>query len=199
MRRLCVELILTSFLIITIASWADGIKVRTPMVDGDCGEYTNLGAESVSLSKDVTLKIFQNEDYVWMCYGYPEGSFGTLDLVVKTDSLKDAVNLHASAQLGEWPADNPELVPKSAESDLWWNVKGWTANPVWINGMDTTSPKPQYRFRNAKARELQLSKDRFGSGEWRLTLNIRRVKGNDGEFYDITFPKDGSQYILKVK
>jgi hypothetical protein len=151
------------------------------------------------LSRDVVLQIFQNEDYVWMCYGFPDGSFGTLDLIVRTGSLKEGLNLHASAQLGEWPADKPDLAPKSPESDLWWNVKGWIANPVWINGMDRSAATPRYRFKNAKARELQLSKERFGPGEWKLTFNIRRVKGSDGQFYDINFPKDGSPYTLMVK
>ena len=62
------------------------------------------------------------------------------------------------------------------ESDLWWNVKGWTANPVWINGSDRSSDQPRCRCK----------------------MEIRSVKGADGKFYDVVFPKAGEFYSLKT-
>lgn len=169
-----------------------------PLVDGDCNEYSGLKAKRIAISNDITLNIFQDKHFVWLCYGYPEGSFASVDLKLKTPALSETLNLHVSAQLGEWLAGKPELIPPNAESDLWWNAKGWTANPVWINGMDRTGEQPRYRFKNAKARELQLSKRRFGRGEWRFSMEIRRIKGGDGNFYDVLFPRGGGFYTLKT-
>lgn len=169
-----------------------------PLVDGDCDEYARLKAKRIIVSKDITLHLYQDKYYVWMCYSYPDESFATVDLKLKTPTQPEPLNLHVSAQLGEWLADKPELAPKTPESDLWWNAKGWTANPVWINGTDRSSDKPRYRFKNAKAREIQLSKRRFGRGEWLFSMEIRRVKGGDGKFYDVVFPKAGEFYSLKA-
>ena len=169
-----------------------------PLVDGDCEEYARLEAKRITVSKEIELHLYQDKHYVWMCYSYPSGSFGTVDIKLKTAALPKPLNLHVSAQLGEWPADKPELAPQNPESELWWNAKGWTANPVWINGMDKTTDKPRYRFKNAKARELQLSKRRFGRGDWLFSMEIRSIKGVDGKFYDLTFPKAGEFYSLKI-
>jgi len=169
-----------------------------PLVDGSCEEYPRLGAKRLTVSGDVELYVYQDKHYVWLCYGYPEGSFGTLDVKLKTAALPAPLNLHVSAQLGEWPADKPDLAPQNAESELWWNAVGWTANPVWVNGMDKSGDKPRYRFKNAKARELQLSKRRFGRGDWSFSMEIRSVKGGDGKFYDVVFPKAGEFYTLKT-
>ena len=171
----------------------------SPLVDGNCQEYATLAAERIALSAQVTLQIYQNADYVWFCYSYPDGSFATLDLELQAPGLAEPVNLHVSAQLGEWPLAKPELAPDTPESDRWWNAQGWTANPIWINGMDTSGEKPRYRFKNAGARELQLSKQRFGRGEWRYVLKIGSVKAADGSFQDLRFPAAGGTQALMVK
>lgn len=168
-----------------------------PLVDGDCSDYVRLKVKPISVSNEVSLYIHQDKHFVWMCYTYPEGSFGTTDIKLKTSNLTEPLNLHVSAQLGEWPADKPELAPRNPESDIWWNAKGWTANTVWINGMDRTGPTPRYRFKNARAREIQLSKSRFGKGVWTFSMEIRNIKGPDSKTYDVTFPKSG-KYSLKV-
>jgi hypothetical protein len=168
-----------------------------PLVDGNCSEYPQLKATRLIVSKDVDLHIYQDRHFVWLCYTYPEGSFATADLKLTSRSFPSGINLHASAQLGEWPVDKPELAPKDAQSDMWWNHVGWTANPVWINGMDRSGTAPRYRFKNAKAREFQLSKQRFGRGAWTFSIEIRSVKGADGNNYNVTFPTTGS-YALKV-
>jgi hypothetical protein len=174
------------------------VAQEPPLVDGDCDEYSRLKAKQIAISNDITLSIFQDKHFVWLCYGYPEGSFATVDLKLKTPALSETLNLHVSAQLGEWPVTKPELIPPNPESDLWWNAKGWTANPVWINGMDRTGAQARYRFKNAKAREFQLSKRRFGRGEWQFSMEIRRIKGSDGNFYDVVFPRGGELYTLKT-
>lgn len=170
---------------------------QPPLVDGDCGEYEKLESRRLDASKDVPLRIYQDKHFVWLCYEYPDGSFATADLKLFTRDFPSGINLHVSAQLGEWPVDKPDLAPKSAESDLWWNHKGWTANTVWINGMDRSGETPRYKFKNAKAREIQLSKSRFGRGLWKFTIEIRRIKGADGNLYDVTFPSK-AQYEMEA-
>ena len=173
-------------------------KLAPPLVDGDCQEYAGLGVESINLTEGVDLFLFQDSHYVWLCYTYPPNSFGTMDLVLETDTLPASLNLHVSAQIGEWPADQKDEAPQDPESDKWWNARGWMANPVWINGMDTSGDKPRYRFKNAPAREVQLSKERFGRGDWRFSLNIRAIRGPDGMFQEVNFPQDGGRYTLKT-
>lgn len=166
-----------------------------PLVDGDCGEYAGLKAKTFVVSDDVALLVYQDKHFVWLCYGYPEGSFAMADLKLKTKTFPAGINLHVSAQLGEWPLDKPELAPKNAESDLWWNHKQWTANTVWINGMDRTGDTPRYKFKNAKAREIQIAKMRFGKGTWQFSIEIRNIMGKNGRTYNAAFPKSGEHKI----
>jgi hypothetical protein len=166
------------------------------MVDGDCAEYAKLPAKHIKVADGITLHVYDNEDYVWMCYTYPDGSLGMLDMKLKTDKLTSPLNLHVSAQLGEWPADRDDLVPKSAESNQWWNISGWTANNVWANGIDTSGPQPRIRLRNARARELQLSKERFGHGDWQFSMAIHNLRDSSGKTYRVSFPADGSLYTF---
>lgn len=166
-----------------------------PLVDGNCEEYARLKAAKLVVSKDVDLHIYQDRHYVWLCYTYPDGSFGIADLKITNRIFPNGINLHVSAQLGEWPIDKPELAPKNPESDLWWNHSGWTANTVWINGMDRSRERASFRYKNAKAREMQLSKQRFGRGTWKFSIEIRSIKGADGNNYDVTFPTTGQHEI----
>jgi hypothetical protein len=169
----------------------------TPLMDADCSEYRELPAQRISVASGIELYIYQDEHYVWLCYTYPPGSRGLLDMQLKTDKLASPLNLHVSAQLGEWPVDRDDLRPKGAESDLWWNTSGWTGTVSWINGMDTSGPTPRYRWKDAKAREIQLAKKRFGRGDWQFTLSIH-VRDQSGKFQDVPFPADGSYFKLKA-
>src|SRR4030095_950886 len=108
--------------------------------DGDCSEYPPLRAERLTVSPDVDLYIYQDRYFVWLCYTYPTGSFATVDLTLKTRAIPEPIDLHVSAQLGEWPANKPELVPKNAESDLWWKFHGWDANQGMVKWMGRRGP-----------------------------------------------------------
>lgn len=185
-------------LFLFLAVCASAMAQAPPLVDGDCGEYVGLKAKTFAVSEDVQLSVYQDKHFVWFCYGYPDGSFAMADLKLKTKTFPAGINLHVSAQLGEWPLDKPDLAPKNAESELWWNHKQWTANNVWINGMDRTGDTPRYKFKNARAREIQIAKSRFGRGVWQFSIEIRSIKGKDGKMYNATFPKDGTTHELKV-
>lgn len=166
------------------------------MVDGRCDEASYAENASVELGAEVTLYRYIDEHYVWLCYDYLDGSYGTLDLEVSTPTLGRAINLHVSAQLGEWWADEPESAPQTADSDQWWEISGWTSNVVWMNGMNDEADPPQINFKNAQARELQLSKARFGSGPWHLRFNIRALSLPDGGRTSIVYPPEGEAAMV---
>jgi hypothetical protein len=166
-------------------------------VDGDCGEYAALGAHRETVDQHVTLTVHQDSHFVWLCYTLPPNSFGFLDLRIASAVLAKPLNLHVSAQLGEWPADEPDLAPRGEDSELWWTIDGWTANWQWYHGVDASgsSPKPIFKF--APGREVQLSKQRFGDGVIELVLNIGRIRRADGREYSLRFPQSGV-YTLSV-
>lgn len=192
------DIIATLVLATTAGTCVAADEPAPPLVDGRCSEYAALGAEPLALSPDVSLRVHQDRHFVWLCFEYPQGSFATLDMALATPSLVEPLNLHVSAQLGEWPIDNPELAPKNAESALWWNVDGWTANTLRVNGMDRSGDTPTLRFKHTPARELQLAKARFGRGTWALRMTLASVKMPDGRFVDVTFPHGDAHHVLDV-
>ncbi|MCB9196512.1 MAG: hypothetical protein H6598_09835 [Flavobacteriales bacterium] len=166
----------------------------TPMVDGTIEDFVEMQIIPIVISENVNLYIHQNAQYVWFGYTYPEGSFGTLDMLITSQNIPDTLNLHVSAQIGEWYSNQPETIPNSPESENWWNMKGWIANPVWINGKDTTND--QVKFKNSPAREIQMSKLRFGTGLWKIKFKIKLIKTYNGEFSNLSYPKDDTFYSL---
>lgn len=168
--------------------------VPAPMVDGRCDEYMALGAHRYEVADGVTLRVHEDDHYFWLCYDVPPGSMGLLDMRVESKALPESLNLHVSAQLGEWPADHPERAPQTADSDQWWRFHGWIANAAWFNGFDVTNTPPSPRFQDAPGRELQLAKARFGA-QPRILLKIR-LRGADRRFQAISFPADGRLHAL---
>jgi hypothetical protein len=156
-----------------------------PLLDGHCDEYRELAQDRHTVAPGVELFVFQDHDYVWLCYTLPSGSLGTMDMILTAPALTEPQNLHVSAQLGEWPAAKPELAPDGPASDRWWNQHGWTALPVPFNGM-TEDGKPKWR--PTPGRELQLGKARFGRGAWKLRLQIHGL-GEGGQ--PLNFPASG--------
>lgn len=166
-----------------------------PLLDGQCGEYDALDAREVEMSEQITLQVFQDASYVWLCYALPDDSYGTLDLTLRTTTLESPVNLHVSAQLGEWPANDPDLAPQTADSDLWWQVDGWWSNAVSFNGTDDAQDPPGLNFRPSAGRELQLSKARFGKGMWNARFEIRAIRLPDGTRTSLTYPADRESWL----
>ena len=182
----------------TLSSTTASLPPSSPLVDGLCDEYSALGAEPIAVSEEVELFIHQNAHSVWLCYSYPEGSFGMMEMFIDTDALPEPLTLHVSAQLGEWPTDQPELAPQEANSDLWWNHSGWVSNAVWFNGMDRSGDRAEVIFKSSPAREIQLSKARFGRGDWQFRLEIRGIRTADGTSTTAEFPSGGEVYILSA-
>jgi len=160
------------------------------LLDGRCDEYRHIGAEVVAEGGDISVFLFQDAYYVWLCYALPDESYGTLDLVVDSPELVNPVNLHVSAQLGEWRADRPDEAPQNAESDQWWKVRGWWSNAVSWNGVRETDQGPRANFRASAGRELQMSKTRFGRGTWRLRFSIGSVRNTDAGMKQVVIPSE---------
>lgn len=169
-----------------------------PLLDGRCNEYQGLGAAYEALPHDVTLFLFQDESYVWLCASLPPNSFGTADIVISAPALESPVNLHVSAQIGEWPANDPDAAPKTSESDLWWRVSGWYAVPVRMNGYVEDEAGRRARFIPSEGRELQLAKERFGRGEWRMNFTLRAVTKADGERTSISYPAEDDDHFSLI-
>ncbi|MEO1449622.1 MAG: hypothetical protein AAFV07_08825, partial [Bacteroidota bacterium] len=158
-----------------------------------------LEVQPIPLSEDVGLYVYQNAAYVWLAIDYPEGSYGTVDMELLTESLPSPLNLHVSAQLGEWTVGDTLAQPTKATSDKWWNISGWYANPLWANGIDTTGAEPRFKLKNGEIREIQLSKKRFGRGTWQFKLKVNAIRRAAGGFYSLTFPEKKRYYELVVK
>ena len=173
-------------------------SIAAPLVDGKYNDYIALNIQPLKIHDLVDLYIYQNDHYVWLCFTLPEGSYGILDMHIQTPAVKDSLNLHVSGQIGEWYLNDPSTIPENPESDKWWNMDGWNANFVWPNGMDRLENDFRYRFKLSEARELQLSKDRFGRGEWQLKMKIGSIRKPDGSFTSFYFPDDKSFYSLNV-
>lgn len=167
----------------------------TPLLDGRCDEYAEFRAATHAIAPDIELRIFQNADYVWFCYTLPPDSYGMLDLRIETPALPQRLNLHASAQLGEWPADDASRIPQTPESDQWWRIDGWYANTVSFNGMRATDNGRMPRLRPSAAREVQLAKSRFGRGDWQLVFDILHVREPNGGTRSVRFPAQGTMTL----
>lgn len=164
-------------------------QAATPMVDGRCSEYTDARARTIPMRDGLVLHVLESDDAVWLCVPLPAESLGMLDLVVESEALERPLNLHVSAQLGEWPEGDAAKTPTGPDSPLWWNHQGWTANWLWFHGMQDDGKRPN--FAHAPARELQLSKQRFGPLPWKLSFSFMQVRGADGDMRDVQFPAEG--------
>ncbi len=184
-----------------VAAEKDGSSAY-PLLDGACGEYPALAQSRHRIADDVELFLFQDRDYVWLCYTLPANSFGMADVTVASPGLAKPLNLHVSAQLGEWLADEPDAAPAAPDSPKWWNHRGWSGTTVPFNGASASldeagKPRVDYNFRRTRAREMQLSKARFGRGEWRWHIDIRNVADGKGGQRALRFPEQG-EFILKA-
>ncbi len=170
-----------------------------PLLDGRCQEYAELGATQVPIAADSVLHIFQDEAYVWLCASLPPASYGTGNLWIESPGLAAPLNLHVSAQLGEWPADHSEAAPQDASSDRWWNNKGWASNIMAFGGLRSRGERKVPRFLPAQGSEFQLSKERFGRGQWQLRLSLSGVASAEGGLTTIHLPSQKSDPPIEVE
>lgn len=108
------------------------------------------------------------------------------------------MNLHASAQLGEWAADDPAAAPKNSLDPLWGQVHGWWANVVQFKGIAETASGRHASYRTLTGREIQLSKARFGRGKWRLSATLSDIALPGGKATTIRWPTEGSSPVTAM-
>ena len=172
-------------------------ELAYPLMDGRCDEFPSIAQARHEIAEGVTLYQFQDRHYVWFCYTIPEGNFGTMDMQVSAPALEAPLNLHVSAQLGEWRVDRPGDAPADPQSERWWNHHGWSGFWTGFNGFekrpgrDGESP----RFRTHPGREIQLDKRRFGRGEWRWSIEIRGIPSVDGQPRTLRYPDRGESRL----
>ena len=90
------------------------------------------------------------------------------------------------------------LAPKDGASPIWGKVEGWWANVVPFGGLITTPEGRQVNYKAIPGREMQLSKQRFGRGEWKLVATISDVAVPAGERISVRWPVSG-HFTLKVE
>ncbi|HEV2567258.1 hypothetical protein [Sphingomonas sp.] len=162
-----------------------------PMLDGRCDDHAGT---PVLTDKGVGVRLTQTRDHVWLCLTAPVGSWSAVDLRIEAPGLTEPLNLHASAQLGEWAAGRTDAAPRDAQSPVWWNNRGWAGSVSRFNGMEAG----RVRFKPVEGRELQLAKARFGRGTWRLALDVNGVAGPDGKTGSVRLPATGT-LALRVR
>lgn len=159
-----------------------------PLLDSRCDEYPGLAQQQHTIAPGMKLFAFQDRDYVWLCYTIPTPNNAPLDMIVTAPALTEPLDIHVSAQLGEWPANREELAPKDASSDMWWNHRDWGAITIPFNG---STPDSKTKWKYMPGRELQIAKTRFGRGSWKLRFKIYNVALEGAEPATIEFPNTG--------
>jgi len=174
---------------------AQGAVGAEPMLDGDCSDH-KAAVQAIPVRPGVDLFIRDTADHVWLCFTAPPESFATADVELQSPGLTTPLNLHASAQLGEWNSLDPSAAPERPTDERWWKISGWTGT---TNRFRPAGNGQRLEFFPAPARELQMSKARFGRGEWRIKLRIAGLKDGNGTRGEISWPADGRAYRLSVK
>ena len=187
---------MTALILAAILAAAPQTSTRSvePMLDGSCDDHEG-GDSRFQPGANVRAFVHQTRDHVWLCFAVPEGSFATLDVRIEAPALREPLNLHASAQLGEWPADDRSAAPAGPDSPLWWKIRGWRANTTPFNGTVRTAGNLQVRFRPVIGREVQLSKSRFGKGQWRISATLSDIARPEGGSAEVRWPQEGSARV----
>jgi hypothetical protein len=166
-----------------------GSCAAAPLLDGDCSDHRAAGVVPLSLADGVDLYVRQHDGQLWLCTTLSPGDFGTLDLQLFTPKHPQGVNLHVSAQLGQWPLNDPGQAPTRANSPLWWNHRGWSGTTLRFNGLVEENGQRTPRLLPGPARELQIDIQHFGPGEWRMALQFSQLGGQP----ILRYPAEGAQ------
>jgi len=155
------------------------------LLDARCNELAWTRAERTPIGEGVTLLAMADRRYVYLCVTLPPESLGTLDLYIQGETGAP-VNLHISAQTGERTRGENGWREWSGFN----NYDGWYGPPVAFSGMIEGADgvrRPQ--FANSQARELQISRDRFGDGPWRVMLQVHAL--GTARSGGVAYPADG--------
>ena len=141
------------------------------LLDGRCDPAEYAEAESRDLDHGVVLHAVHDAHFVTLCATLPPDSLGTMDLYLQSPAGGPITNLHISAQVGERTYREGQDPPW-----VWGNQSGWYGPPVAFSGtVRRTDGTPRATFADSTGREIRLSKARFGSGPWKMRMELRAL------------------------
>jgi hypothetical protein len=164
------------------------------LLDGRCEGDEWRMASRTPIRDSLELLLQQNDTQLMLCVPLPPESYGTMDLYVGSRSAPMPINLHASAQVGERQRTTtgwPEWV--------FGNQRGWYSPPVALSRSAVVDGKPQLTFGVVTAREVVIEKDKFGSGPWRMMIEIRAMgadKRGTAQFPAAATPDDPNSWAI---
>lgn len=165
------------------AAIASGEAPRPILLDGSCGEDAWRAAARTEVGEGVALLVMQDPGNLYLCWTLPPDARG-VDLYLQAPD-GSMHNLHTSARVGErtrGTAGWPEW--------RWENHIGWFSPPYSFTGARRLDDGTlAYDFALTPAKEMQVSKDRFGRGRWRIYTEVV-VRKPDGKLGPVSFPKD---------
>jgi hypothetical protein len=145
------------------------------MVDGHISPKEWEDATEVAMPESIRLYFKQSGEFVYVCVRLPKGHSGFTDLYLSTPG-GPAVNLHASAKLGE-----RVLTDNSWPDWTWWNNADWVANVSRVDSFEKRT------FLTEEVREFQIRRSRFPAGRWLARFEVSvAVKG---DYKAVTFPE----------
>ncbi|MCB1552824.1 MAG: hypothetical protein KDJ14_03365 [Xanthomonadales bacterium] len=163
-----------------------------PLLDGDCGDHRDAGVVPRILAQSVELYVHEYAGQLWLCATLAPGDLGTVDVQLVTPRYPRGINLHVSAQLGEWPLDRPDDAPTGANDARWWNHRGWSGSTLRFHGMEDVDGQRRPRLLPGRARELQIDVARFGAGTWNLLLRFQQLGGRE----ELIYPDAGDEPLM---
>jgi hypothetical protein len=163
-----------SWLLVAAAAGAEPLTSpsgRSILLDNRCDPDEWQDAARRDLGEGVVLRFKHDAHHAYLCLTLPPESLGAIDLYLQSDAAQRPWNLHASAQLGEkqrgadgWPPDW-----------TWGNERGWYSPAVPFRGLQSGEHGSHVAFGDIAAREIQLSRVRFGPGPWRLMFELHAL------------------------
>jgi hypothetical protein len=148
------------------------------MIDGHFSAKEWDDAAEKAMSHSIRLYFKQAGEFVFICVRLPEGRSGFTDLYLATPD-GPAVNVHASAKLGE-----RVLRENNWPEWRWWNNADWVANVSRVNSFEKRTFLPE------DVREFQIRRSRFPAKEWLAMFEVSVAAG--GGFKTVTFPEGAS-------
>jgi predicted alpha/beta superfamily hydrolase len=159
--------------------------LQTVLLDGRCDGAEWRGASRTALTPSSDLLLQQTASHIYLCVTLPADSYGTMDLYVWSPDHEYPTNLHASAQVGE-------RVRTAAGWPDWsfGNQQGWYSPPVALSRATVVDGRARLTFGAVAAREVAIEKAKFGSGPWRVLLEVRALGADKNG--TLTYPPAGT-------
>ena len=155
--------------------------VSPTMIDGvlSPGEWDRA---VVAKTASGTMRMKQTAEFLYVAITFPKGRSGFTDLFISTD-CKRAVDLHASAKLGE----------RRANGDWsWWTNTDWIANVSRVDSFERRT------FLPTNTREYQISLKKFAGSRWSVRAELSATN-NEGRPYALASMPQRTTWLISVR